>query len=169
MATNYETEHPRNGVDGKFIEKQYSPDGLTLQTEPLGEAGSTAATPSGPRIIVVADTLSDYEALTGLNDSVQEFLFGSASDLNANQARAIDELGTHFGMKPSVAVHDAETRVDLIYAPAGDFEGENTTRVTIGGDGTFQSAGSGEFWEDNNYVEDRDDALTDLINARLNG
>ena len=110
-----------------------------------------------------SDADTTLSAETDINDTVDDWFAGSAKDLNAAQAGAIVALNAHFGFKPSVTVDDPETRVDLIYAPAEDFDGFCTTRVTIGGDGSVQAFGHGEDWEYDSIDDDRQEKLEQVV------
>jgi hypothetical protein len=88
---------------------------------------------------------------------VNEFLMGSADSLNAKQRLAVVRIFGEMPVRPDVVVND-EDSVELIYnVPETSLRDPETVRLTLDGEGKITSAGSGEWWEDDD--QDQRDLL----------
>ncbi|QNE48668.1 hypothetical protein F1C58_16555 (plasmid) [Glaciihabitans sp. INWT7] len=95
-------------------------------------------------------TLSE-KAVTG---HVNDYLMGSAEDLNAAQRLAIVRLFGEMPVRPNISVND-EDDIDLIYnLPDSAFVDASTVRLTLDRDGRVVRAGSGEHWDDDNSTQE---------------
>ncbi|MCW2853532.1 MAG: hypothetical protein JWM84_3196 [Nocardioides sp.] len=91
---------------------------------------------------------------------VNEFVMGSPDSLNAQQRLAVVRIFGEMPVRPDVVVHD-EDAVELIYnVPETTLRDPETVRLTLDSDGKIASAGSGEWWED----DDQDQK--DLVRLR---
>jgi hypothetical protein len=142
MSDFAHTLHPTNATTGQFVACGHS----APEVAPLSPGGQSAV---------------DDQAIAVVHTYVREFLLGSPANLNGDQARTIARLSMHMQIAPDVACNGADS-IFLIYAPLGDFDGEDTTRLTLDENGRVASAGAGEFWEDNDWDNETLDRLCKL-------